>query len=259
VDFETFQDVLKHPIRRKIVLTLNAVRKLSYMELMGTVEATNTGKFNYHLKVLADLIQKDEKGQYELTEKGHLAAQFLQTFKDKKQEPSSLRLSDALLIGFTGFVLTVGNPFFWAFMFAASIDLNSVPLAVGLEVSMIIFSMFVPGALMWRLAVRRTNSHDPYALFKAPLFTFAILLPLFIVMLIFHVTAGAQIQIQTSPTISSGNITLPNGATSSWSKTSYIMFPVSLFQLVFTGLFWWFLGVAIAELVSRVRKKFRLK
>jgi len=41
---------------------------------MAAVEAANTGKFNYHLKVLADLINKDENGQYGLTEKGHLAA-----------------------------------------------------------------------------------------------------------------------------------------------------------------------------------------
>lgn len=259
VDFETFHDVLKHPIRRKIILTLYSARKVSYMDLMGTVEASNTGKFNYHLKVLADLIQKDPDGQYELTQKGYLAAQMLQTFKGKNQEPTPLKMSDAPLIGFAGLALTVCNPFFWAFIFAASMGIKSVPVAVGLEVLMIVFSVVAPGALMWWLAVKKTQSHDPYNIFKAPLVMFMILLPIFILMLIFHVSVGAQIQIQTSPTITSGNITLPDGGTGSWSKSSYVTFPVSLFHLVYTGLIYGFLGVAFSELFSKLRKKFRLK
>jgi hypothetical protein len=82
------------------------------MDLMGAVAASNTGKFNYHLKILADLIQKDSGGKYLLTEKGQLAAQFLLTFKERGIEPSSLSMADGLLIGFAGFVLTLANPAF---------------------------------------------------------------------------------------------------------------------------------------------------
>ena len=82
VDFDSFRDVLKHPIRRRIVLALNERICLSYMDLMNLTESASTGKFNYHLKILGDLIAKDADGKYVLTEKGRLAAQFLQKFPE---------------------------------------------------------------------------------------------------------------------------------------------------------------------------------
>ena len=255
VDFESFHDIFKHPIRRKIILTLYNRQKLSYMDLMVAVEAANTGKFNYHLKVLADLINKDKNDQYGLTEKGHLAAQFLDTFKEKKEETSRLRMSDALLIGFAGFIVTIINPFFWSFISASLTNINSVPLSFILSISISIFGIVVPGALMWWLAVRKAHSHDPYNLFKAPIVTFAILLPLLIIMLIFNADIRTQIQIQTSPTISSGNITLPSGGMGSWSRSTMIEFPMSLLHvIVLSGLYYSFIGVGIAELVSRIKK-----
>jgi hypothetical protein len=84
VDFESLSEVLKSPIRRKIVLFLSSKESVSYVDLMNAVEITNTGKFNYHLKVLCDLIEKDEEGKYCLSEKGLLAVQFLQTFDNSK-------------------------------------------------------------------------------------------------------------------------------------------------------------------------------
>jgi hypothetical protein len=84
VDFESLSEVLKNPIRRKIVLFLSGKESLSYVDLMNAVEITNTGKFNYHLKVLGDLIEKDEDGKYGLSEKGLLAVQFLQKFDNAK-------------------------------------------------------------------------------------------------------------------------------------------------------------------------------
>ena len=52
VDFESLGDVLKHPIRRKIILSLYGGKRLSYVELMKIVKVVSTGKFNYHLKIL---------------------------------------------------------------------------------------------------------------------------------------------------------------------------------------------------------------
>lgn len=255
VNWESFHDVFKHPIRRKIILTLNGRQKFSYMDLMLAVEATNTGKFNYHLRVLADLIQKDEASRYELTEKGKLAVQFLTAFKEKKEETSRLRMSDALLIGFVGFAVTISNPFFWSFVSAASMNIDSIPIVVILRVAISVFSLVVPGALMWWLAVRRAHSHDPYNLFKAPLVTLAILLPLFIIMLIFNADIMAQIEIQIGQTISSDPSPLPGGGYGSWTRSSSVLFPVSLlFVVILSGLWCSFVGVGIAELVSRIKR-----
>jgi len=69
VDFESLSDVLKHPVRRKIILALSERGNLPYVDLMNFVGVSSTGKFNYHLKILGDLIEKDQIGRYVLTEK----------------------------------------------------------------------------------------------------------------------------------------------------------------------------------------------
>ena len=62
--------ILKDETRRKIILLLNEKDSLSYTDLMDTLEIVSTGMLNYHLKVLGDLLIKNESGQYTLTEKG---------------------------------------------------------------------------------------------------------------------------------------------------------------------------------------------
>ncbi|HVP26877.1 MAG TPA: winged helix-turn-helix domain-containing protein [Candidatus Bathyarchaeia archaeon] len=91
--FESFRDVLKHPIRRKIILGLSERGRISYVDLMHLVGVSNTGKFNYHLNILGDLIKKDENGRYDLSDKGRLAVQFLREFEDRETEPIPLPMS----------------------------------------------------------------------------------------------------------------------------------------------------------------------
>lgn len=244
VDIESFQKVLNHPIRRKVILTLRQSGNLSYMDLMGAVEASNTGKFNYHLKILADLIQKDSDGKYLLTEKGQLATQFLLTFKEKGIEPSSLSMADGLLIGFAGFVLTLANPAFWTFFFAVAVGVKLIPLFMALQFLTLVCSIILPGSLMWRLTVRRSHSHNTYDLYKAPIMTLAMLLPLFIASLVFRFTISANAIIQVL-----------NESGEGWRHTSTTVIPMSLTTVVLYGLFASFLGVAISEFIYNFRKR----
>jgi hypothetical protein len=209
---------------------------------LQVVEAPINGK-------RADLIQKDESGKYSLTEKGHLAAEFLQTFKERKVEPSPLRMADALLIGFIGFVLTLANPGFWAFMQAAAMNIQSVSLLNAVEACATVFALIVLGAVMWKMAVRGSHSHDFYDLYKAPFLAFAMLLLLLVLMLVFHVNIGAQIAIQVGPTVTGGDGTGPT-----WSHTTYSMTAMGLPQIMISGILYAFLGVAFSELGSRIRK-----
>jgi hypothetical protein len=105
MDFESLSEVLKNPIRRKIVLFLYGKESVSYVDLMNAVEITNTGKFNYHLKVLGDLIEKDEDGKYGLSEKGLLAVQFLQKFDNASVEPVFETHAFSLFAGFMWLLL----------------------------------------------------------------------------------------------------------------------------------------------------------
>lgn len=72
--------ILKDETRQKIILLLNEKGSLSYTDLMDTLEVVSTGLLNYHLKVLSDLLAKNEDGKYVLTEKGKLASKLLLEF-----------------------------------------------------------------------------------------------------------------------------------------------------------------------------------
>lgn len=243
VDFESFSGVLKHPIRRKIVLALNSNKSLSYMDLLNTVQVANTGKFNYHLKLLGDLIEKDTSGKYFLTEKGQLAAQFLQKFPEKKTQPTTLHMADATLIGLAGFALIAANPSLWVGLWLDShkITVPMLALPVFGWVSTF-YGLFVPGAVMWLLSVRRAHSHEMYSLLRAPLVAFIILLPLTIIMIIMKVPVVAEIKAPL--------IIINHG-------TRQILTVVSLVGIFLQGLGFSFLGVSIIELASRIRKRLR--
>jgi predicted transcriptional regulator len=77
--------VLKDETRRKIILLLSDKGSLSYVDLMKELHITSTGKINYHLKILSDLLAKNEAGQYTLTEKGKLASRLLLEFPEEKR------------------------------------------------------------------------------------------------------------------------------------------------------------------------------
>jgi hypothetical protein len=66
---------------------------MSYVDLLNTLKITNTGRLNYHLKVLGDLVKKDgQDGRYELSEKGVVALDLLDKFQ---------RLTDGMTTGFS--------------------------------------------------------------------------------------------------------------------------------------------------------------
>jgi predicted transcriptional regulator len=68
VDYSFLHKTLKDPTRRDILLHLNK-EPLPYTTLMNLTQVTNTGRFNYHLKALGDLIEKLDDGRYRLTER----------------------------------------------------------------------------------------------------------------------------------------------------------------------------------------------
>jgi hypothetical protein len=97
-DIGSLHGILKDPTRRRILSVLNERGALAYVEILGLLEIEHTGKLNYHLKQLGDLIQKDENGRYSLTEKGRLASQVMVRFQPLPG-PNSLA---TLHIGRTG-------------------------------------------------------------------------------------------------------------------------------------------------------------
>jgi hypothetical protein len=74
--------ILKDETRRKVVLLLNEKGLLSYTDLMKALEISNTGRLNYHLKVLNGLVAKRGDGDYVLSGKGKRALCLLLEFSE---------------------------------------------------------------------------------------------------------------------------------------------------------------------------------
>ena len=221
----SFHRILKGKTRRRIILLLREKESLSYTDLMKALGITNTGKMNYHLKVLGNLLSKGENGQYVLTEKGMLASQLLVEFPEKTATQLRLGISDTLLIGLVGFILVLINPFIWGTVIGGILIFGSflVPL----------YATFVPSAVMWRLTTNRTATHDFYELFKPPL------IPAFIFTLIFILLALFSF---LSP-----NFRLPYLRT----DHSYVGFTAFGFLLLGSAPFF---GIAIIEALYRITK-----
>jgi Helix-turn-helix domain len=82
VDLPHLHNVLRDRTRAKILESLSEDGPLAYGEMQALLGIDHTGKLNYHLKLLGDLIVKDEQsGKYDLTEKGRLALVLLGKFQ----------------------------------------------------------------------------------------------------------------------------------------------------------------------------------
>lgn len=161
VDFGSLSDILRHPIRRKIFLGLSERGSISYVDLMKLVGVKNTGKFNYHLKILGDLIEKDENGKYGLSDTGQMAVEFLQRFAGKETEPIQLPMvmksfetrAFSLAQGFIWVVLVyplTGVLFSWYLYFAdrpgAFVGDPTIPLMIFTVITVAGFALFAIAA-----------------------------------------------------------------------------------------------------------------
>jgi DNA-binding transcriptional ArsR family regulator len=82
IDIPRLSKTLNDETRIRILRLLKEKQSRSYSDLMETLGITNTGRLNYHLKVLRDLITKDGlSGAYSLSEKGIVAIDFLDKFQ----------------------------------------------------------------------------------------------------------------------------------------------------------------------------------
>ena len=75
----SFYKILKDETNQKILVLINIHGSLSYTDLLEKSEVISERMLNYHIKTLDDLLSKNEKNQYILTEKGQIA---LKTLKE---------------------------------------------------------------------------------------------------------------------------------------------------------------------------------
>jgi hypothetical protein len=179
VDMVFLHRILKNATRRRIILQLYEKGSLTYVDLMSALGITNTGKFNYHLKVLGDLVKKED-GKYCLSEKGMLASQFvLGVPAERPTEIKRIRIGDVMLIGFIGFVLILLNPAILEHFLGALLVKET-----WFSIIASIYTFIVPGALVWSLSVKRMKTHELPHLVKPALLSLIFLVG-FVVLLFF--------------------------------------------------------------------------
>jgi hypothetical protein len=163
--------VLKDSTRQRILLLLQKQQPLTYSELMTQTEVSNTGRFNYHLKILADFLEKSDDGKYRLTEKGFHAAQLLTNGSTWNLNGNGKTdLKSTVLIGTFGCALVLLNPIILQ-------NFLGIPLVVGLwpSISTTLYGFLVPGAFMYLLCNRCFKNREIQNLIKAPLFSILLL------------------------------------------------------------------------------------
>jgi DNA-binding transcriptional ArsR family regulator len=81
---------LKHPIRRRILRSLESDRR-TYTEMLNDL-GVDTGLLNYHLDHLGSLIRKDEDGRYSLSDFGVAALGLTTRIEDPREKKDELNL-----------------------------------------------------------------------------------------------------------------------------------------------------------------------
>ncbi len=81
-ELERYLKALAHPVRRTVIKALAQKGSMSYTELMKISGVSDSGTFAFHLRMLGDLVAKNDSGEYELTEKGWRAYRALKSLED---------------------------------------------------------------------------------------------------------------------------------------------------------------------------------
>lgn len=119
--------MLSDETRRSILELLAEKGALSYTEIMTVLQITNTGRLNYHLKALANLVTKDEEGKYRLTEQGRLASSLVSSFPERvtpERKQSALKVAVAVFLILVG-VFLIATPVIAALGFTSPTMVSS--------------------------------------------------------------------------------------------------------------------------------------
>jgi len=237
-------------------LLLQKQQPLTYSGLMTQTKVSNTGRFNYHLKILADFVEKGDDGEYRLTEKGSQAAQLLthestwNLNRDRKKD-----LTSTIKVGTLGCALILLNPMILE-------NFLGVPLVIGMwpSLSTALYAFLVPGAFMWLLCSRYLKNHEIQNLIKAPLFSILLLVCFVVVFSLIYqialITWGIRICFPSllkgasAPQTITQNLGAQGHATETIRQTTYSTLSIPL--LPFAGVYS-LVGFLLAEAIQRRR------
>lgn len=82
---------LKHPVRQRILLLLDAKGEVSFTDIQKAVDVEDTGLMSYHLKELALLVGQSARGKYRLSEIGETSVALLKKVEKKRDVSGMVR------------------------------------------------------------------------------------------------------------------------------------------------------------------------
>jgi len=84
-EYDEIFAALKHPVRRQILLFLEEEGEASFTQIQNAVGIEDTGLMSYHLKELAPLVERSERGKYRLSEVGQAGVELFQRVERERQ------------------------------------------------------------------------------------------------------------------------------------------------------------------------------
>ena len=83
-EYDAIFAALKHPMRRRILLLLDAKGEVSFTDIQKAVDVEDTGLMSYHLKELALLVDQSARGKYRLSEIGATSVALLKKVEETR-------------------------------------------------------------------------------------------------------------------------------------------------------------------------------
>jgi len=183
---DSLHKILKDETRRKIILTLNEKGSLTYTNLMESLGVVSTGTMNYHLKVLGDLLEKDETEKYLLSEKGKLAYRVLTEFPNTQPQVTDRRvLKTMLFFGIASVILALVN----GYVLNMSIERTAI----------VVFVIILTFGFAFYIRVKPSRSGNRVFFIAVGAFCFGFVFWALITLLILHSGLRWQIQSATGP------------------------------------------------------------
>lgn len=90
-EYDAIFAALKHPVRRRILLLLDAKREVSFTDIQKAVDVEDTGLMSYHLKELALLVSQSARGKYRLSEIGKTSVALLKKVEKTRDVSGMVR------------------------------------------------------------------------------------------------------------------------------------------------------------------------
>jgi uncharacterized RDD family membrane protein YckC len=143
----TLFKILSHPIRSRIIESIYKNSELSYTDILSILKI-DTGQLNFHLRNMAELYDRDENGNYRLTDKGKFAYHVLKEVENRLGEAAGplephASFSKRALATLLDYALFLGSPMVLMVFLSLWFPFNPDPMLITLFFHVLFFFTFV--------------------------------------------------------------------------------------------------------------------